>query len=172
MREKPPGTRRPARTVGATWLIVPVVCWLAGGTWARAAEPVMWLDIIDLYLASDYAATTSALESSLQRDLGPEVTAAMARLRRDVSASTPATPERRRALRRLKGAVLVPLESLLPLSARVADDPRFIPLENPCGVHASCPQWTWLASAGGPPSAAAWYRSRAPRLCGAVSQQT
>lgn len=130
MRERPPGTRRPACTVGATWLVVPVVCWLAGGAWARAAEPVMWLDIIDLYLASDYAATTSALESSLQRDLGPEVTAAVARLRREVSASTPATPERRRALRRLKGAVLVPLESLLPLSARVADDPRFIPLEN------------------------------------------
>jgi len=130
MREKPTCTRRPALTVGATWLVVPLVCWLAGGAWTRAAEPGTWLDIIDLYLAADYAAATSALESSLQRDLGPEVTASVTRLRRDVTASAPATPERTRVLRRLKGAVLVPLESLLPLSARVADDPRFIPLEN------------------------------------------
>ena len=130
MCDKPPCTRRPALTVGTTWLVVPLVCWLAGSAWARAAEPGMWLDIIDLYLTGDYAAATSALEASLQRNLGPEVTASLTRLRQDISASAPATPERTRAVRRLQGAVLVPLESLLPLSARVADDARFVPLED------------------------------------------
>ncbi|WP_291986465.1 hypothetical protein [Luteitalea sp.] len=116
--------------MGTAWLVVPLVCWLAGSAWARAAEPGMWLDIIDLYLTGDYAAATSALEASLQRNLGPEVTASLTRLRQDISASAPATPDRTRAVRRLQGAVLVPLESLLALSARVADDARFVPLED------------------------------------------
>ncbi|WP_239492716.1 lipopolysaccharide assembly protein LapB [Luteitalea sp. TBR-22] len=85
--------------------------------------------MIDLYLAGDYVAATRALDGSLQQGREPEVSAALARIRQDLGASRAGSDERRQSVRRLQGAVLVPLESLLPLSARVADDPRFIPLE-------------------------------------------
>ncbi len=57
------------------------------------------------------------------------MSAALAQFRQDLGASPAGSDKRRRAVRRLQGALLVPLESLLPLSVRVADAPRFPPLE-------------------------------------------
>ena len=104
-------------------------CWLLAGGGLRAAVPDAWLAVIDLYLAGDYVAATRALDGSLQQGREPDVSAALARIRQDLGASRAGSDERRQSVRRLQGAVLVPLESLLPLSARVADDPRCTPLE-------------------------------------------
>lgn len=109
--------------------LVVVGCLLAAAQ-PRSAGPDAWLDVIDRYLAGDYEAATLTLDASLsQRLVTPDASAAIARIRQQVAASLAETSERRLAVRRLQGAVLVPLEALLPLSARVADDPRFTPLE-------------------------------------------
>ena len=123
-----PRSSRPSRVGFGLALLAG--CWLLAGGGLGAAVPDAWLAVIDLYLAGDYAVATRALDDSLQQGREPDVSATLARIRQDLGVSRADSDERRQSVRRLQGAVLVPLESLLPLSMRVADDPRFTPLEH------------------------------------------
>ncbi len=94
-----------------------------------SVQRATWLDAIDRYLSGEYGDATAVVDVLLRGNISPTVKEALEKLSSDVSRTTEGSAERRAAVRRLQAAVAVPLECLLPLSAHVADDPRFDPLE-------------------------------------------
>ena len=120
--------------------LVTTIAWVllavgAAGAAPRRAQHVAppastWLAALDHYLAGDYADATRVVESFWTGDLAQEVQTTLTAIGKDAARHARASEEHRRAVQRVRAAVLVPLEALLPLSARVSYDARFAPLES------------------------------------------
>jgi len=128
------GIARVASFDGAQWtraiaLLLLVAAPIQGQPRADPSHESSWIAALDRYLTGDYAGATASVDVLIAGGGEAAASGAVARIVEDISRAPAGSREHASSVRRLQGAVLVPLECLLPLSARVADDPRFAPLQ-------------------------------------------
>ncbi|HTV01602.1 MAG TPA: hypothetical protein VMF13_13725 [Luteitalea sp.] len=125
------GRRLTISGLALAWCVVVALVGAPSAVRAQAVDDGTnaWLVVLDAYLAGDYRQSTVALDLVIAEAPQDAVRRALVQMRAAMDAAT-SEGATRTARRRLQAAALVPMEALLPLSARVADDHRFAFLED------------------------------------------